>query len=140
VDVNEYALRWRVFVRDGFTCQYCGQSAPNVILHLEHRVEVYEGGPSSLENLTTACSACNHGKELVMRVTRARGGHGGGWTPGRPGQKTMILEALDKAPTTIKSLAVQIAIPSATVRTVLHRLASTGHVVNYHGIWSRVPL
>jgi 5-methylcytosine-specific restriction endonuclease McrA len=29
-------LRFEVFKRDGFTCQYCGCSAPNSVLEIDH--------------------------------------------------------------------------------------------------------
>lgn len=55
-------LRFRVLERDGFTCQYCGRSAPDVVLHVDHVVPVAEGGVNHLTNLVTACIACNLGK------------------------------------------------------------------------------
>ena len=33
-------LRFEVFKRDSFTCQYCGKSAPDVILHVDHILPV----------------------------------------------------------------------------------------------------
>ena len=29
-------LRFEIFKRDSFTCQYCGSSAPEVLLHADH--------------------------------------------------------------------------------------------------------
>ena len=29
--------RFEVFKRDSFTCQYCGRTAPDVVLHLDHK-------------------------------------------------------------------------------------------------------
>lgn len=55
-------VRFNVFKRDRFTCQYCGQSPPAVILELDHVVPVVEGGDNSSANLTTACFDCNRGK------------------------------------------------------------------------------
>ena len=56
------ALRFEVFRRDSFTCQYCGRRAPKVILHVDHIVPVVAGGTNDLANLRTACSVCNEGK------------------------------------------------------------------------------
>lgn len=56
------SLRFRVFQRDGYTCQYCGRSAPDVELHADHIVPRSKGGPDTLENLRTACRDCNLGK------------------------------------------------------------------------------
>ena len=51
-----------MFERDDFTCQYCGQSAPDVVLHVDHKRARANGGSDSIDNLITACSACNIGK------------------------------------------------------------------------------
>lgn len=55
-------LRFEVFKRDSFTCQYCGAAAPKVELHVDHVVSVRDGGPTCRENLVTACARCNTGK------------------------------------------------------------------------------
>lgn len=54
--------RFEVFKRDSFTCQYCGRSAPEVILHLEHINPVAGGGDNDVMNLITSCEPCNQGK------------------------------------------------------------------------------
>ena len=56
------SVRFEVFRRDSFTCQYCGGRAPTVILHVDHVVPVVAGGTNDLANLLTACSVCNEGK------------------------------------------------------------------------------
>ena len=55
-------LRFEVFKRDGFTCQYCGRSAPNVVLEVDHIKPVAKGGGNELLNLVTSCFECNRGK------------------------------------------------------------------------------
>lgn len=55
-------VRFEVFKRDGFTCQYCGAHPPGVILHADHVVAVASGGETSMDNLVTACEPCNLGK------------------------------------------------------------------------------
>lgn len=55
-------VRFEVFKRDGFACQYCGAHPPDVILEPDHIVPVCEGGSSDIDNLVTACFACNRGK------------------------------------------------------------------------------
>ncbi len=55
-------IRFEVFKRDSFTCQYCGGEAPDVILHVDHVVPVSEGGSNGITNLVTACVSCNSGK------------------------------------------------------------------------------
>jgi len=51
-----------VFKRDRFTCQYCGKSAPDVVLHIDHIQPVSKDGDNSITNLITACAECNGGK------------------------------------------------------------------------------
>lgn len=55
-------MRFEVFKRDGFTCQYCGKSAPDVVLHIDHIEPVKNGGKSEILNYLTACIDCNLGK------------------------------------------------------------------------------
>lgn len=55
-------VRFEVFKRDSFTCQYCGAEAPNAVLHVDHVLPVKEGGDNEITNLVTACAACNMGK------------------------------------------------------------------------------
>lgn len=55
-------LRFEVFKRDSFCCQYCGRSAPDVILEVDHIKPVAEGGKNTLLNLVTSCRDCNRGK------------------------------------------------------------------------------
>lgn len=54
--------RFQVLQRDNFTCQYCGRSAPNVSLEVDHVVPVAKGGTNDIENLVTSCWECNIGK------------------------------------------------------------------------------
>jgi len=55
-------VRFEIFDRDGFTCQYCGKQPPDVTLHVDHIVAFSKGGSDEPENLTTACQDCNLGK------------------------------------------------------------------------------
>lgn len=55
-------LRFEVFKRDSFTCQYCGRKSPDVILHVDHIIPVSKGGKNTLMNLVTSCFECNLGK------------------------------------------------------------------------------
>lgn len=55
-------VRFEVLQRDNFTCQYCGRSKPDVVLHVDHITPVCEGGQNDLLNLVTACADCNLGK------------------------------------------------------------------------------
>lgn len=55
-------VRFAVFKRDGFVCQYCGKHPPDVVLECDHIVPVVEGGGDDEGNLVTACFDCNRGK------------------------------------------------------------------------------
>lgn len=56
-------IRFDVFKRDGFRCRYCGRSADDgAVLHVDHVTAQSKGGPTTLENLVTACFECNLGK------------------------------------------------------------------------------
>lgn len=55
-------LRFEIFKRDKFKCQYCGKSSPDVLLEVDHIKPVVEGGDNSDINLITACFDCNRGK------------------------------------------------------------------------------
>ncbi|MFQ5413284.1 MAG: HNH endonuclease [Phycisphaerae bacterium] len=70
-------IRFDVLKRDGFRCQYCGASAPDVVLHVDHIQPVCDHGTNDLTNLITACAACNTGKhDTPLNQDRAPGrGH-----------------------------------------------------------------
>lgn len=55
--------RFEVFKRDSFTCQYCGRSAPEVVLHVDHIQPVSKEGEDDILNLLTSCFDCNMGKK-----------------------------------------------------------------------------
>jgi hypothetical protein len=58
-------LRFEVLRRDDHTCQYCGDKAPDVTLHVDHVVPVSLGGSDKPDNLVAACKDCNLGKTSV---------------------------------------------------------------------------
>lgn len=55
-------VRFEVFKRDSFTCQYCAAKPPKVPLEVDHIVPVCKGGKNHIDNLITACFDCNRGK------------------------------------------------------------------------------
>ena len=58
-------LRFRILMRDSFTCKKCGRSPikeRDVELHVDHIVPWSKGGETTPENLETKCSQCNLGK------------------------------------------------------------------------------
>lgn len=55
-------IRFEVFKRDRFTCQYCGRTPPAVLLEVDHIIPRAAGGSDDESNLTTSCWECNSGK------------------------------------------------------------------------------
>lgn len=55
-------IRFEIFKRDKFTCQYCGAKAPEVVLNVDHIDPVANGGSNDIINLITSCFDCNSGK------------------------------------------------------------------------------
>lgn len=58
-------LRFEILRRDDHTCRYCGASAPDVKLTVDHVMPEALGGSDDPSNLVTACEACNGGKSSI---------------------------------------------------------------------------
>ena len=56
------SMRFLVLKRDNYTCQYCGRSAPDVPLHIDHKIPWSKVKEHKIENLVVACRDCNLGK------------------------------------------------------------------------------
>jgi 5-methylcytosine-specific restriction endonuclease McrA len=54
--------RLRIYMRDKFRCQYCGEKKPAGELTLDHILPRSRGGDNSPVNVVTACVACNNRK------------------------------------------------------------------------------
>lgn len=54
--------RYEVLRRDNHTCRYCGGTAPDIVLTVDHVTPVALGGSDEPTNLVTACRDCNAGK------------------------------------------------------------------------------
>lgn len=67
VSLKEYAptarrpafTRFNVFLRDRFTCQYCGQRFATHDLTFDHVIPRSRGGMTTWLNVVAACGACN---------------------------------------------------------------------------------
>jgi len=56
-------IRFEIFRRDKFKCQYCGRNiADGIKLTLDHVNPKSNNGDFTEDNLLTACRACNQGK------------------------------------------------------------------------------
>lgn len=68
--------RENIFLRDDFTCQYCGQRFPFSELTLDHVFPKSRLGPEIWENMVTCCKECNQykadrtPKEAGMKLLR----------------------------------------------------------------------
>ena len=54
--------RENVYIRDNFTCQYCGQKFSNKTLTLDHVIPASKNGPKNWTNVVAACRQCNQKK------------------------------------------------------------------------------
>lgn len=59
------SLRFQILRRDNHACKYCGRTAPEVKLTVDHVVPETLGGSDQPSNLVTACSDCNGGKSAT---------------------------------------------------------------------------
>jgi 5-methylcytosine-specific restriction endonuclease McrA len=51
--------RFNVFLRDRFSCQYCGDRFPTPELTFDHVIPRSKGGRTNWENVVTSCGDCN---------------------------------------------------------------------------------
>jgi 5-methylcytosine-specific restriction endonuclease McrA len=79
--------RKNVFVRDRYTCQYCGEKPARPLLTIDHVVPRSRNGATRWENVVAACRSCNNKK--------------GDQTPH---EAKMITQRKPKAPTIISHL------------------------------------
>jgi hypothetical protein len=55
-------LRYEILLRDNHRCRYCGATANEAQLVVDHVIPEALGGSSEPSNLVTACQPCNAGK------------------------------------------------------------------------------
>jgi len=122
-----YMKRWKILKRDNFTCQYCGQSAPNVQLEVDHKVALADGGTDEDDNLTTSCWACNRGK-AGLRQSIILANINKGKTGQEPVLQMAILAAIKRGNTIVKDIALVVEKKRLNVRVALCRLQEKGLV------------
>lgn len=54
--------RENVYIRDNYTCQYCGEKLTTKNLTLDHVVPASKHGPKNWTNVVAACRSCNQRK------------------------------------------------------------------------------
>lgn len=55
--------RVNIYMRDGWRCQYCGETKQVKDLTFDHVLPRAQGGKTTWTNIVTACRACNSAKE-----------------------------------------------------------------------------
>lgn len=133
-----YKLRWKILRRDQYTCQYCGQSAPNVQLEIDHRIPIIDGGTDGEDNLVTSCWACNRGKNglrqsIILsqkkreeRIIKAR-------EPVRQNEVRQLI--LNNKGVGNKDIMRQLSLNRGQVDTTLSRLKGKGIIIKREDKW-----
>lgn len=105
VRLNQFVRRHRVrisfsrrnvFLRDGHRCQYCQLRLPPAELTTDHVMPRSRGGPTSWDNVVTACGPCN----------RRKGNR-------TPAQARMLLKSEPERPRSLPSLGLRLGSDSA---------------------------
>ena len=134
-----YKLRWEVLERDNFTCQYCGKTAPDVMLQVDHKTALADGGTDNLDNLVTSCASCNHGKGTLhqsIMLAKARESakvkrHIYGDT-----QTERLLTFLQDGAKPVKSIISHLEVGENRGRSLLSKLKKRHLITNIsNGMW-----
>ena len=68
-----------VFLRDLYSCQYCGDSVNRKTATLDHVLPVSHGGKTTYENCVTACGPCNSSKGNNKKIKPKKAPHRPGY-------------------------------------------------------------
>ena len=80
-----------VMLRDDYLCQYCGKSAREAQLNIDHVLPRSKGGVTCWENVVAACTACNQTKkDLLLHKTRLKLAR----LPFRPSYRSLICKKI----------------------------------------------
>lgn len=134
-----YMLRYKVLARDNFTCQYCGQYAPNVRLEVDHIVPVADGGTEDMSNLVTSCWACNQGKEGLrtkVRPSATQVAVADGTSIPTLGDRILAL-LREKGPMSVKDIGLAVGKNRGHVAVLLNALQEKGRIARVaRGMWT----
>ncbi len=129
------ATRFSILARDNFTCQYCGAKAPDVVLEVDHKIPLCQGGKDTNENGITACYECNHGKsgrtieQMKFRATRKRE------APTAMGQKGRDLKATGNDRISLSFFARREGVTRAVALSSLNRGIVEGSTCSINATW-----
>jgi len=110
-------VRFEVFKRDSFRCQYCGKTPPGVMLEVDHIQPRSKGGPDAINNLITACFDCNRGKRDIVLGTI-------------PGTLALNLETLKEKETQLREYNKFIQEYNKFIQKIEARIQSETEAVN----------
>lgn len=134
-----YALRWQILERDNFTCQYCGQKAPNVTLEVDHILPIEDGGTDESNNLKTSCFACNRGKSglsvIVRKSKRSIKTYIAPVSPVFSRQDSILGLLISKGSATLQELAEFSNISKNNAQVTLYRLRDKEKVMKRDHRW-----
>lgn len=76
----ESLSKWKIFERDGWTCQICGVETPERLSglwlpnspELDHIIPLAKGGDHTKSNVQCACASCNRKKGASLQLLKAR--------------------------------------------------------------------
>src|SRR3990167_4730458 len=128
-------LRFEIFKRDAFTCQYCGRTPPGVVLEIDHFLALANGGCDEEENLLTSCFDCNRGKGANPATRQA--------LPSIAERTAAMVEAEEQITAYRKALQAKDRRLRAAIRKVEQHVESLGDIhLTDHGrrrvvIWLR---
>lgn len=61
-----------IFIRDRYTCQYCGERFNSEDLTMDHVIPRIDGGKTNWTNITSSCGPCNHTKSHFYKMKPTR--------------------------------------------------------------------
>lgn len=119
-------LRYEILRRDTHACRYCGATAPDVKLTVDHVVPTALGGSDEPANLVTACAACNSGKSSS--------------SPDAPIVDDVAADALRWARAMERAAELQTADRAAITQYVDDFLSAWDFLEQYFKVHGQVPL
>jgi len=60
---SKYPTRLAIFIRDNYTCAYCGKRCNDDEITIDHVIPSSKGGEWTWDNLVTCCLECNRKKK-----------------------------------------------------------------------------